>query len=116
MALRKERSKKLFHSIGEVSNILRESEATLKHWERQFPHIKPQRTAGGTRQYTEADIESLRAVQRLLRQEGLTTEGAKTALNKRKSSLERREQALTRLRSTLAKLEALRDTLGVVHK
>lgn len=111
MALRKQRIKKLFYSVGEVCRMLGESEATLRHWEREFSHLSPKRSQGGTRQYTEANIEAFRSVQRLLRQQGLTIEGARAMLSKRRTSIERREIALTRLRSALSKLTALEGIL-----
>lgn len=107
MALRKTQSKKLYYSVREVSQMLGEPESTLKHWEREFPHTSPQRSPGGVRQYTERNIESLRVVRKLLRDKGLTIEGARHELFKRKTSHEYREQALTTLRSALAKLETL---------
>lgn len=112
MALGKGKTKKLYYSIGEVAKMLREPESTIKYWEREFPHISPQRSAGGTRQYTERNIEALRVIKKLLRERGLTVEGAKSELSQRKTSYERREQALTRLRSALDKLNALQWMLS----
>lgn len=111
MALRKNRVKKLFYSFGEICRTLGESEGTIRYWEREFPHLEPKRSQGGMRQYTEANIEAFRSVQRLLRQQGLTIEGAKATLNKRRSSIERREIALTHLRSALEKLITLEKML-----
>lgn len=91
--------------------MLKEPESTIKYWEREFPHTSPRRSAGGTRQYTDKDIEALRVVKKLLRDRGLTLEGAKAELSQRKSSHERREQALTHLRSALGKLQALEAML-----
>lgn len=111
MALKKNRVKKLFYSVGEVCRILGEAETSIRYWEREFPHLEPKRSAGGVRQYTEANIEAFRTVQRLLRQQGLTIEGARAMLSKRRTSIERREIALTRLRSALTKLTALEEIL-----
>ncbi|MDY5857644.1 MAG: MerR family transcriptional regulator [Porphyromonas sp.] len=111
MALKKERVKKLYYSISEVSKLLGESETTLRYWEEAFPHTAPKRSQGGTRRYTEDKIESLRTVQRLVRQEGMTLEGAKVALAKRRTSLERREQAISTLRQALDKLQRLHTHL-----
>ncbi len=107
MAFIKNKVQKRYYSIGEVSKRLGESESTLKYWEREFDHIKPRRSPGGTRQYSESDLESIRAVQRLIRQDKLTIEGVKSVLSRRKTSLELREEALTRLHSALEKLETL---------
>lgn len=102
---------RLFYAIGEVSQLLGETQATLKYWEREFDHIHPKTTARGTRQYTQKDIEALRAIQRLLRQKGLTISGAKAELRQRKAELELREQALNRLEQSLKKLKVLYASL-----
>lgn len=114
MALKKTKVKKLFHNIGEVCRQLGETENTIKYWEREFEHLRPRRSPGGTRQYTEENIIAFRAVQRLIRERRLTIEGAKAELSKRRTSFERQEIALTKLRSALGKLQTLEQELRLL--
>jgi DNA-binding transcriptional MerR regulator len=107
-----------FHSsIKEVAEILGEPESTLRFWEEQFPDfIAPFRNETGHRFYTEKDIDALRALRLLLRDVGMTAEGAQKHLkgNKR-SSLMRRAKAidkLERVKSELKALEKALDTAG----
>ncbi len=52
--------------IGEVSRRTGVAVPTLRAWERRYGLLAPARTEGGHRLYSEADIERVRAMQRLL--------------------------------------------------
>ena len=69
---------------------------TLRIYERKGL-VRPHRTSGNTRRYSEADIERLRRVQRLT-QEGMNLAGAKRIMAL--------EEELHRMRDRLAQLEA----------
>lgn len=69
---------------------------TLRIYERKGL-VRPQRTSGNTRRYSEADIDRLRRVQRLT-QEGVNLAGAKRIMAL--------EEELLRVRERLAQLEA----------
>jgi MerR family transcriptional regulator/heat shock protein HspR len=69
---------------------------TLRIYERKGL-VRPHRTSGNTRRYSEADIERLRRVQRLT-QEGMNLAGAKRIMAL--------EEELHRMRERLAQLEA----------
>jgi MerR family transcriptional regulator, heat shock protein HspR len=69
---------------------------TLRIYERKGL-VRPQRTSGNTRRYSEADIDRLRRVQRLT-QEGVNLAGAKRIMAL--------EDDLRRMRELLAQLEA----------
>ncbi len=49
----------------------------LRFWETQFPFLKPRHTPSGHRYYLEQEVETLKAVKRLLHKERFTIEGAK---------------------------------------
>lgn len=102
---------KLFYSIGEVEKMLGESQATIKFWEQQFPHLNPRRTAGLTRRYSSKDIDALKVVKSLLRDKGMTIAGAKEMLKRRRGPLELRQDTITRLRGVLKKLEHLKSQI-----
>jgi len=47
---------KTYHRISEVSQILDVPIYTLRFWESEFPMFNPNRTAKGTRYFTNANI------------------------------------------------------------
>lgn len=105
------KAKKLYYSIGEVENILGETNAIIRYWIDSFKHIKPHRSAGGTRQFTQEDIDNLKIIQHLIRNKGLTVSGAKKELKRKHTELEIRQKTINKLQGVLEKLERLRTTI-----
>jgi MerR family transcriptional regulator/heat shock protein HspR len=71
--------------------------------------VRPSRTPGGTRVYSDADVERLRLIQRLTTELGLNLAGVEHVL--------RLEDELKRLRGRMAQLEReLRDEIRSTHK
>ena len=73
-------AKRLFYRIKEVAHQLGEPVSTVRYWESVFPQVSPHISPKGVRQYTERDIETLRTIQLLLREKGMTIEGANAQL------------------------------------
>jgi PAS domain S-box-containing protein len=57
--------------IGEVARLTGMGESALRAWERRFRLLEPERTRGGQRRYSEADVERVLTVRRLVA-DGLT--------------------------------------------
>ena len=71
--------------------------------------VRPKRTAGNTRLYSESDLERLRLVQRLTTELGLNLAGVEHVL--------RLEDQLQRMHRRFEKLESeMRDRIEDVHK
>lgn len=67
--------------VGDVVRLLDETPATLRFWEHEFGNwLRPLRSKSGQRVYTAHCLDNLRTVQRLLRVELYTIEGAKRQL------------------------------------
>ena len=50
--------KKLYYSIGEVSDITELKQYVLRYWETEFPHLKPSKNSAGNRIYRQNDIDN----------------------------------------------------------
>ncbi len=71
--------------------------------------LRPGRTPGGTRLYSEADLERLRLIQRLTTELGLNLAGVETVL--------KLEDELERLRGRVERLEhEMREEIRNVHR
>jgi MerR family transcriptional regulator, heat shock protein HspR len=71
--------------------------------------IRPRRTAGNTRLYSEADLERLRLIQRLTNELGLNLAGVEHVL--------RLQDELVRMRRRLDRMEReMRDAISEVHR
>ena len=69
--------KKKYYSIGEVSSQLNLNSSLIRYWESEFEVLSPKKNKKGLRKYTEKDIEILKKIQSLLKEDGFTIEGAK---------------------------------------
>ena len=69
-----------FYKIGEVSKMLDLPASTLRYWENQFKQLKPVKSTGGQRFYTNKHIYLLEQLKDMLHNERYTIEGAKQRL------------------------------------
>jgi glycerophosphoryl diester phosphodiesterase len=54
------------YRIGAVARLTGVSTHAIRVWEKRYATVRPSRTAGGDRLYSEADIQRLRALRRLI--------------------------------------------------
>lgn len=69
--------KKLYYSIGEVSEITGLKPYVLRYWETEFTNLSPGKNRAGNRVYTEENINIILEIKRLLYDERFTIEGAR---------------------------------------
>ena len=75
------KDKKRLLRIGEVADILEVPVHTLRYWERMFnDDLNPCRSSGGQRLYNELDVEKIREVKKLLKDEGYSIRGVRRVL------------------------------------
>ncbi len=87
------KSNKAYKSIGEVAKILNLTNKkkgtlnthTIRFWEKKFKQIRPNILYGNRRYYNHATIEILKKVKYLLKDQGMTINGAQKVLNSDKS-------------------------------
>ena len=98
--------------MGEVAQMLGENASAVRYWSNYFEQfVKPQRNAKGNRLYHPEDIETLRQIQYLLKNQGLTLEGARQRLKEDHRTVERRVQVLDMLRQIREDLIQVRKSL-----
>ena len=101
---------KMIYTMGEVAQMLGENPSAIRYWSNYFEKfVKPQRNAKGNRLFHPEDIETLKQIQFLIKNQGLTLEGAKQRLTEDRRSVDRRVKAL-------ASLMAIREQLVQVRK
>ena len=77
--------KKLYYSIGQVSEMTGLKQYVLRYWETEFPHLKPNKNSAGNRVYTPEDVQNIKEVKKLLHEERFTIKGARQHLKDLKS-------------------------------
>lgn len=105
---------KLFYTMGEVTRLLNIESSTLRFWQKEFPTlIKPHRNAKGNRLFTKEDIKKLRMLYHLIKEKGMTLEGAKNHLKAPATGgIDERAAVIDRLKRVKNMLREIRDNLG----
>lgn len=98
--------------MGETAEILGENVSAVRYWSNYFEQfVKPVRNAKGNRLYHPEDIETLKQIQFLVKEQGLTLEGATQRMKEDRRSVERRVKALDILKGIKSDLEEARKQL-----
>ena len=79
--------KKLYYSIGEISQKTGLKQYVLRYWETEFSHIKPSKNRAGNRIYKESDYDNIRELKDLLHNKKFTIKGAKQYLKDREAKV-----------------------------
>ena len=88
----------------------------LRYWEKEFDSIHPYKSENGTRQYSDEDIEAIRLVYHLVKENGLTLAGAKQKLKENKERVVHIEEIVHRLKSVRSELIALKGEIEEMEK
>jgi len=79
--------KKLYYSIGEVSEITSIESHVLRYWETIFDELSPRKNRAGNRTYKEQDIAVILRLKELIQDKKYSTAGAKKVLNQKKEAV-----------------------------
>ncbi|NCO54567.1 MAG: MerR family transcriptional regulator [Bacteroidetes bacterium CG02_land_8_20_14_3_00_31_25] len=71
---------KVFYQIGEVAEMFSVKQSLIRFWEQEFDIIKPKKNKKGNRLFTKQDIENIRLIFHLVKEKGMTLNGAKQKL------------------------------------
>lgn len=99
--------------MGEVSEMFDVNPSLLRHWETQFSILRPKRNKKGNRLYSPADVEHLKLIYHLVKERGMTLEGARKALKESRGRQEvpRDLELLERLQRVRAMLVEVKTEL-----
>lgn len=103
-------SKKIFFTIGEVSDIVGVDDYTLRYWEKEFKQLSPRRRRGGVRMYVIDDIQIIKRIKYLLYNRKFTIEGAKMIMDNKLESEEDFIEYLDMIKYELS--DILKDVRG----
>ena len=102
---------KRYYTIGEIAKAFNVDTSLLRFWEKEFKEIQPKKKLSGARKYTPEDVIIIEKIYLLLKQKGLTIEGAKKQL-KIKSSVDGNHQLIIqKLEIVKANLEMIKEKL-----
>ena len=101
----------MYYTIREVADMVGVPEHTLRFWEKEIPALNPQKTETGVRQYKEADIELVRLIHHLVKEQGLTIKAARERLKTSRRQVIDRQDIVARLKNIRAELMEMKAKL-----
>jgi DNA-binding transcriptional MerR regulator len=103
---------KLYYTIGEVSEILNENASLVRFWAGKFPDfIKPARNKKGNRLFTARDLANFKVIYYLVKERGMTLEGAAKRMKDNISGEDKRVEVISMLTSIKEKLLSISASL-----
>ena len=103
---------KIYYTIGETAEILGESTSLVRFWTNSFEKfLNPRRNAKGNRIYTADEIDTLKQIHLLVKEQGMTLEGAARRFRADKRPIEAKVRVLDSLKSIRAQLVEVRKNI-----
>lgn len=78
---------KLYYTIGEVSEMFDVNTSLIRFWEKEFDIIKPKKNKKGNRLFTPEDLDNFKVIFNLVKEQGLTLDGAKKYLKENRKTV-----------------------------
>jgi DNA-binding transcriptional MerR regulator len=78
---------KLYYTIGEVSEMFGVNTSLVRFWEKEFDVLKPKKNKKGNRLFTPEDLDNFKIIHNLVKEQGLTLEGAKKYLKENRKTV-----------------------------
>ena len=99
--------KKLYYSIGEVSEMTGLKQYVLRYWESEFSQLNPSKNSAGNRNYRKSDIDLVNEIKELLYDRRFTIKGAKQHLkDKTKQPIAENVEQVKSIKEKVIKLTA----------
>ena len=105
--IRREALTKRYYSISEVASLFDVAPSLLRFWETVFTSIKPVKSERGERRYTPETILHIQEIYKLVKVEGYTLEGAKSALHDKRKRANTKQKVLGKLNRIRKDLDGL---------
>lgn len=105
---------KIYFKIGDIASKFNVNTSLIRYWEQEFDFIRPKKNTKGTRYYTKKDIDNFEIIYHLIKEKGMTIQGAKDYIDIRTENksmdklqvivtLKRTKDLLTDIREVLIK-------------
>jgi DNA-binding transcriptional MerR regulator len=111
MPYKQQKIEKHYYTIGEVAKMFDVKTSLIRFWEKEFDIIKPKRNNKGNRLFTKNDIENFYIIFHLVKERGLTLDGAKKKMKDNKEDTINNFEIMKSLKNIKELLLEVRDTL-----
>ena len=111
MPYKEKKIEKLYYSIGEVARMFNVNTSLIRFWEKEFDIIKPKKNKKGNRFFTKQDISNLELIYHLVKEKGMTLNGARKKLKDNKEDTSNNLEVIKSLTELKSLLLQIRDNL-----
>ena len=111
MPYKEKNIEKRYYTIGDVAKLLHVSSSLIRFWESEFNSLKPKKNKKGIRRYTKEDIDRLKLIYHLVKEQGYTLQGARKVLKHRNDKLKSDIELIESLKNVKAFLLSLKSLL-----
>jgi DNA-binding transcriptional MerR regulator len=109
--IQEKKTEKLFYTIGEVAEMFNVNASLIRYWEKEFTVIKPKKNKKGNRLFTPKDIENFHLIYHLVKERGMTLDGAKKKLKENKDDTNNNFEIIQSLKNIKQMLNDIKDNL-----
>ena len=103
---------KIYYSMGEVAEMFDVNQSLIRHWESKFDCLRPHKNKRGNRMFSADDVEKLKQIYHLVKERGMTLEGARKVMRGASGKeLARETELLERLQRIRSALVEVREEL-----
>jgi DNA-binding transcriptional MerR regulator len=102
---------KLYYTIGEVADMMDVNTSLIRFWEKEFSILKPKKNKKGNRLFTTKDIDNIKRIYQLVKNEGYTLDGAKSQLKSSKVEVGENKEIIHKLTNIKSELIRIHDSL-----
>jgi DNA-binding transcriptional MerR regulator len=98
--------------MGEVAEMFDVNQSLIRHWESKFDCLRPHKNKRGNRMFSAEDVEKLKQIYHLVKERGMTLEGARKVMRGASGKeLARETELLERLQRIRSALVEVREEL-----
>ena len=103
---------RIYYSMGEVAEMFDVNQSLIRHWESKFDCLRPHKNKRGNRMFSADDVEKLKQIYHLVKERGMTLEGARKVMRGASGKeLARETELLERLQRIRSALVEVREEL-----
>jgi DNA-binding transcriptional MerR regulator len=111
MPYKEKKVEKLYYSIGEVAEMFEVNSSLIRFWEKEFDIIKPKKNKKGNRFFTQQDIDNIRLIYHLVKEKGLTLNGARKKIKENKDDTNNNYEVVKTLNDIKSMLLEIKESL-----
>ena len=111
MPYKEKKVEKLYYTIGEVATMFKVNPSLIRFWEKEFDIIKPKKNKKGNRFFTVQDIDNFRLIYHLVKEKGLTLQGARKKIRDNREDTNNNFEVIKTLTDIKSLLQEIKESL-----